>query len=157
MTDFGLSTFSDQETKSICGTMEYIAPEVFKGSYGHQVDYWALGVLIFEMIFSIPPFRSNKIEYLPKMIIDGRIRFPTTPQITAECKDIILRLLKKKEERLGGKNIQEIFDHPWFNDIDFEKLYNKEYSSIINIRKLSFGNEGIQVNVSEDKRVGYDV
>ena len=59
--------------------MEYIAPEVFRGSYGHQVDYWALGVLIFEMIFSIPPFRSNKIEYLPKMITNGHIRFPSTP------------------------------------------------------------------------------
>lgn len=62
MTDFGLSSQGDEMAKSICGTIAYIAPEVLSGSeYSVEVDYWALGCLIYEMVSGAPPFKSNSM------------------------------------------------------------------------------------------------
>lgn len=59
LTDFGLSTLGTENARSICGTMNYIAPEVLYGQdYSYEVDYWSLGCLVFEMISGNPPFRA---------------------------------------------------------------------------------------------------
>lgn len=61
ITDFGLSKISDQqmETKTICGTPEYLAPEIlFKLGYGKEIDWWTLGCLMYELMVGIPPFYS---------------------------------------------------------------------------------------------------
>lgn len=60
LTDFGLSSLGTENAKSICGTMNYIAPEVLFGQeYSYEVDFWALGCLVFEMISGQPPFKAN--------------------------------------------------------------------------------------------------
>ena len=64
ITDFGLSRMGikeNDEAKSICGTPEYLAPEVvLKQGYGKAVDWWTLGNIIYEMIIGLPPFYSSK-------------------------------------------------------------------------------------------------
>lgn len=67
ITDFGLSKISDQhqETKTICGTPEYLAPEIlFKLGYGKEIDFWTLGCLMYELMVGIPPFYSQNREDL---------------------------------------------------------------------------------------------
>lgn len=69
LTDFGLSTLGSDMARSICGTMNYIAPEVLYGhEYSYEVDYWSLGCLVFEMISGNPPFRANNHQLLKKTI-----------------------------------------------------------------------------------------
>lgn len=63
--------------KSICGTMVYIAPEVLNGNeYSVEVDYWALGCLIYEMVTGNPPFKANNLQGLRRLILDGSFKFP---------------------------------------------------------------------------------
>ena len=78
ITDFGLSKIS-LNARSICGTLVYVAPEVFGGSsYSKEVDYWALGCLIYEMIYGKSAFYSDsgKINELKKIITQGKYYFP---------------------------------------------------------------------------------
>ncbi len=94
LTDFGLSTIGIDKTKSICGTLEYLAPEVLFGHYyGRHVDYWALGCLLFEMSFGFPPFRSQRLTSLKKLIVDGKFHIPSEPPISASLKNLIKSLL----------------------------------------------------------------
>ena len=75
LTDFGLSTIGIDKANSVCGTLVYIAPEVLYGNYYHkEVDYWALGCLIFEMFYGETAFhaKSNNISDLKKVILDGK-------------------------------------------------------------------------------------
>jgi serine/threonine protein kinase len=80
--------------KSICGTMVYIAPEVLSGNeYSVEVDYWALGCLIFEMVTGHPPFKSNNLQGLRRLILEGSYKFPPDSPLSAECKSLISSLL----------------------------------------------------------------
>ena len=105
--DFGLAKFvKDGEiANSFCGTAEYLAPEMLIGNgHDYTVDWWALGILVYEMIVGIPPFfHRNKHKIF----------------VSEDAKDLILRLLdKNKSTRLGANGIDEILNHPWFSNLD---------------------------------------
>lgn len=93
--------------KSICGTMNYIAPEVLFGhEYSYEVDYWSLGCLVFEMVSGHPPFRANNQQLLKKTIGQGGFTFPIDIKATDECKSFIQSLLVVKvQNRLGFNGI----------------------------------------------------
>ena len=136
ITDFGLSkqgleNSAGKKTYSFCGTPEYLAPEILEEK-GHAfpVDWWALGILTYEMIVGFPPFytgNSNN-QKMYDLIKSKPVFFPDAKKhgisMSDNCKDFISKCLSKTpQDRLGSKNdITEILAHPWFKDINIEKL-----------------------------------
>lgn len=130
ITDFGLSKeINIQEgTHTFCGTPEYLAPEVLKGlGHGVAVDWWSLGTLIYEMLTGLPPFYSQNINIMYQKILNGELRFPT--YVSAEARSLLEGLLTRDvEKRLGsgtdgGKAVKA---HPFFKDLDWDKLDRRE-------------------------------
>lgn len=106
----------DIVTHSFVGTEEYIAPEIIKGPHNASVDWWTLGILLYEMVFGRTPFRGTSQEKTFSKIQAGKISFPETPKVSKHCKDIIKKLLATDpRKRLGCKGgAQEIKSHSFF-------------------------------------------
>lgn len=107
LTDFGLAKLIDKEDVALtfCGTPEYLAPEVILGK-GHNrpADWWTLGILIYEMVYGIPPFYSSNINNMYRKIIRDKVAFKSNVKTSNATKDIILKLLRKNpKRRLGSK------------------------------------------------------
>ncbi|KAJ1673561.1 serine/threonine protein kinase, AGC, partial [Spiromyces aspiralis] len=118
-------------TNSFVGTEEYIAPEVIKG-VGHTsaVDWWTLGVLIYEMLFGITPFKGSNRNATFRNILKMEAQFPQPPAyqaVSANCKAIIRRLLTKSErKRLGCRaGAADIKIQPWFKSITWALLRHR--------------------------------
>jgi len=133
--DFGLSkVVADGQTSgTFVGTPEYIAPEiVFGNPHNKQVDWWSFGILIYEMIVGVPPFRHKNQHALYQMILSREVYFPDPVKdkiiVSVNAKDLIIKLTQKDpEKRLGAKNdADEILNHPFFKGIDKAKLLNKQ-------------------------------
>ena len=133
--DYGLAKMlgEDQETTSFCGTPEYIAPEMVNQS-GHDkgVDWWALGILIYEMLIGVTPFFNKNKNMLLSKIKTAKVVFPDRKKYKIEYSDqivdLIVKLLEKdKTKRLGAQDdFAEILSHPVFAGIDIQKLEGKE-------------------------------
>ncbi|XP_022724054.1 serine/threonine-protein kinase tricorner-like isoform X2 [Durio zibethinus] len=118
---------------STVGTPDYIAPEVLlKRGYGIECDWWSLGAIMFEMLVGYPPFYSEEPLLTCRKIVNWRTRlkFPEEAKLSAEAKDLIRKLLCNVEQRLGTKGAHEIKAHPWFKDIDWNRLYQMEAAFI---------------------------
>jgi serum/glucocorticoid-regulated kinase 2 len=124
--DFGLAKFMSEGemANSFCGTAEYLAPEMLIGN-GHDttVDWWALGILIYEMIVGIPPFFHRNKHRMYHFIKESKVNFPDPERhkitVSEPAKDLILKLLDKdKRTRLGCNGVDEILGHPWFKNLD---------------------------------------
>jgi len=132
LTDFGLSKIKEKEEDvafSFCGTPEYIAPEIIKGSgYGKEVDYWSLGLIIYEMLSGINPFKQkglNKYQKI-KMVIESEIlMFDIFSKNTCSLLQGLLKKEPKKRLGSGKSGIHEIKKHPFFKKIDWEAFSNK--------------------------------
>lgn len=121
--DFGLAKIvkEDEAAMSFCGTPEYLAPEMVKQE-GHDktVDWWALGILIYEMTIGVTPFFSKSRMALINNIKKEDVIFPDKTKYkidySDEFVDVVLQLLTKdKSKRLGAKgDIEEILEHPYF-------------------------------------------
>jgi len=131
ITDFGLCkedvNYGDSTT-TFCGTPEYLAPEVIEDSdYGRAVDWWGVGVVMYEMISGMLPFRSRDHEELFGLILSKAVKVPAF--FSAEAKDCVLRLLNKTpEKRLGGGEAdgKEVLGHPFFASMDLKKVEARE-------------------------------
>lgn len=132
LTDFGLAkdVNPDEKTNTFCGTPEYLAPEIVTGK-GHDkaVDWWSLGILLYELTVGIPPFYSQNVNEMYNKIQHGMLRFP--PFLSDSCKQIIVALLNRNpKDRLGSKeDVEDIKIHVFFEDIDWDKMMAKEYES----------------------------
>ncbi|KAI7900540.1 kinase-like domain-containing protein [Cokeromyces recurvatus] len=115
---------------SFVGTEEYLAPEVIKGN-GHTstVDWWTLGILIYEMLIGYTPFKGSTRDETFEQILHNSIVFPEDHfnPLTSTCKSFIRQLLTKNEtKRLGGRagGASEVKSHSFFKSINFALLRN---------------------------------
>lgn len=129
--DFGFAKMVDDRTYTLCGTTEYLAPELVLGK-GHNrgVDYWALGILIYEMVVGHSPFAgSSQTDQMQicRNIVKEKVEFPAG--VSSSCRDIILKLLQRDPtKRLGliHGGARAIRSHPWFAKLDWDAMLKKK-------------------------------
>ncbi|CAO2584481.1 Ribosomal protein S6 kinase alpha-4 [Lemmus lemmus] len=133
LTDFGLSkeflTEEKERTFSFCGTIEYMAPEIIRSKAGHgkAVDWWSLGILLFELLTGASPFtlegEKNTQAEVSRRILKCSPPFPL--RIGPVAQDLLQRLLcKDPKKRLGAgpQGAQEVKSHPFFQGLDWAAL-----------------------------------
>ncbi|OCT57922.1 serine/threonine-protein kinase N3 isoform X2 [Xenopus laevis] len=126
--DFGLCKegmgFGDR-TSTFCGTPEFLAPEVLTDtSYTYAVDWWGLGVLIYEMLVGECPFPGDDEEEVFDSIVNEEVRYPRF--LSNDVINIIRKLLRKSPERrlgAGAGDAEEIKPQPFFQEMDWDALY----------------------------------
>ncbi|KAJ3039185.1 RAC-gamma serine/threonine-protein kinase [Rhizophlyctis rosea] len=133
ITDFGLSKQEDDmdddmSTVSIVGTLEYLAPEVLEGlENSFAADWWAYGVVLFEMLCGFHPFYSDDREAIRDNILYADIEYPH--HVTPDARDLITKLLNRNPMRrlgCGEKKGKEVLGHGFYSSVDFGRLYRKE-------------------------------
>lgn len=140
LTDFGLSkegqviegairaSQADSGMKTICGTAEYMAPELLRHQpYGKVVDWWSYGILLFEMLTGRTPFVDRNRRQMFKNIMQAEVIYPS--HISPVARSLISKLLNRDPaRRLGGgpNGGRDIMAHPFYESIDWDKLLRKE-------------------------------
>jgi serine/threonine protein kinase len=135
--DFGFAKNLNKRTRTFCGTPQYMAPEVILSAdtadkeqrgYNHMVDYYSLGVLIYEMLVGYTPFQDLNVSAIYRRVLYGHVEFPWG--IDACAKDLIKALLTRDPmKRLGANCIDDIKNHKWFKGIDWDQLRRREVNA----------------------------
>ncbi|KAG0214635.1 hypothetical protein BGX28_001673 [Mortierella sp. GBA30] len=134
LTDFNIAVYFNPSKPllSIAGSMAYMAPEVLlRKGYLESVDWWSLGVVMFELLFGKRPFRGKSNELLTNSILRDPLPFPENvdDMVSASCLDVLSKLCERDiNKRLGctPEGMDAFKKHPWFRDIEWDKLITKE-------------------------------
>ncbi|CCE79611.1 Piso0_001688 [Millerozyma farinosa CBS 7064] len=127
--DFGLCKLNmadNDKTNTFCGTPEYLAPELLLNQgYTRNVDWWTLGTLLYEMLTGLPPFYDDDVPTMYRKILQNPLKFPPFLDKT-DAQNLLTKLLQKDpSHRLS--DAATIKSHPFFKDIDWNKLLSKNY------------------------------
>jgi serine/threonine protein kinase len=132
LTDFGLSREnvkrSEHGAKSFCGSYAYLAPEMIKKKgHGKTVDWYLLGVVLYELLTGLPPYYVDDKEELFENILKSEFKIDTVKyKISEDCDDLLRKLLEKDPiKRLGHNGALEIKSHRFFKETDWEKVLKK--------------------------------
>ena len=133
--DFGMAKTEISEVqrgaKTFCGSVMYLAPEMLKKvGHGQALDWYLLGVLLYEMLVGQTPYFSTNKDQLFNNILYGKLKLPKS--ISGEVRSLLIALLSRNpSKRLGStpgeQGAMEIMRHPFFEGIDWHALYNREY------------------------------
>uniref|UniRef100_M4B2Z9 AGC protein kinase n=1 Tax=Hyaloperonospora arabidopsidis (strain Emoy2) TaxID=559515 RepID=M4B2Z9_HYAAE len=130
LADFGLAKENIHEgatgTNSLCGTPEYLPPEILdRLGHGTAVDWWNLGMVLYEMLTGLPPWYTNDRKKLFERLRSARLHFP--PYISRRAEALIRQLLNRDPaERLGSKGAQHVKNHIFFDGVDWAKVAVKQ-------------------------------
>lgn len=129
ITDFGFAKEVPDITWTLCGTPDYLAPEVVSSKgYNKSVDWWSLGILIFEMLAGFTPFwDAGSPLKIYENILKGRVKYP--PYIHPDAQDLLSKLItadltKRLGNLVGGS--RDVMTHPWFAEVTWERLLKKD-------------------------------
>ncbi|KAI0077186.1 kinase-like protein [Panus rudis PR-1116 ss-1] len=129
--DFGFAKYCNTTVWTLCGTPDYLAPEIIGNArYNKSVDWYALGVLIFEMLSGLPPFHEPDIS--PVVLYEKIAQGPACikwPSFNPNATDLILKFMERDPSKRYGNlrhGAGDVFAHPWFREVDWEKLRNRE-------------------------------
>lgn len=117
--DYGLATkleFEGDRKRTICGTPNYIAPEILDGKQGHsyEVDIWSFGVILYTMLIGKPPFEASDVKATYRRIKANAYSFPDRVIISSNAKDLITKILNLDPAK--RPTIVSIYDHPFFHN-----------------------------------------
>ena len=130
LSDFGLAKQASS-SNTFCGTPEYISPEMILGrGHNHTADWWALGVLTYEMLTGVPPFYDKNRNMMFFNIKQAEIKWPDLMQhsfaVSEVAKDFISKLLNRDvNKRLGANGLNEVMSHPFLSHIKMHDLLSK--------------------------------
>ncbi|KAH7023662.1 kinase-like domain-containing protein [Ilyonectria destructans] len=129
ITDFGFAKRVPDKTWTLCGTPDYLAPEVVSNKgYNKSVDWWSLGILIYEMLCGYTPFwDSGSPMKIYENILKGKVKYPA--YVNADAQNLLERLItadltKRLGNLYGGP--QDVKDHPWFTEVTWDRLARKD-------------------------------
>jgi polo-like kinase 1 len=125
LADFGLATrleFDGVRKRTVCGTPNYIAPEILEGKHGHsyEVDIWSLGVIIFTLLVGKPPFETSKVKTTYRRIKANAYNFPEHIIVSDEAKDLVIRVLNL--DPLLRPTLDQILNHKFLRGKKIPKL-----------------------------------
>lgn len=145
LTDFGLSREGVVDTTSagsFCGSMAYLAPEVLKRrGHGKAVDWYLLGVLVYEMLVGHPPFYCQNRDQLFRNILTSPVPLPAT--LSSEAKSLIQEVTptqlmdRNPAKRLGSRGCEEIKQHSFFRGVRWSSVLARELSPPVLSKPLS--------------------
>lgn len=127
ITDFGFAKYVPDVTYTLCGTPDYIAPEVISTKpYNKSVDWWSFGIYIYEMLAGYTPFYDANAMKTYENILNAELKFP--PFFNADAQDLLSKLIERDlSKRLGNlqNGSEDVKNHPWFSEVVWEKLLSR--------------------------------
>ncbi|KAL1921294.1 uncharacterized protein VTP21DRAFT_11010 [Calcarisporiella thermophila] len=134
LTDFNIATHYSKSVPltSLAGSVAYMAPEILlRKGYFYTVDWWSLGIVLYELLFGRRPFKGKTTHALKMSILTEPLKFPDNAEtmVSPECIDFIRRLCERDiTQRMGcgPDRMEELKRHKWFEGVEWAKLEKKE-------------------------------